>query len=248
MQKTRVFDFLIIVLLYIALSCFPFGLIIKDEKLSWLILALEIVVQVGLFVFILLFSIFKSSLDYKNRKINVINTLLLIPTLAVCFSNLVNLRIANESIQVAANWSLFLHILLTNFVVINEEIIFRLLLINNLEFNNKLFVILLSAGLFGFCHISHFLSTFNPADLLIIVYTFLLGLLLSFAYLFSNSIYPCVAIHLLFNLLNNILFPYFTLNWVYILISALFAVGVAIYIAIILIIKTYKKNTSNQHS
>ena len=145
MQKTRVFDFLIIVLLYIALSCFPFGLIIKDEKLSWLILALEIVVQVGLFVFILLFSIFKSSLDYKNRKINVINTLLLIPTLAVCFSNLVNLRIANESIQVAANWSLFLHILLTIFVVINEEIIFRLLLINNLEFNNKLFVILLSA-------------------------------------------------------------------------------------------------------
>lgn len=240
MKKNRLFDFLIIVLLYIALSCFPFSLIIKDEGLSWLILTLEIVVQVVLLVFILLFTTFKSDLNYKNKKISIINSLLLIPTLVVCFSNLVNLKIANEPIQIVVNLDLFLHILLMVLIVINEEIIFRLLFINNLEFKNKFLVVLLSAGVFGICHISHFLSSFNPADLLIIVYTFLLGLLLGFAYLFSNSIYPCVVIHLLFNLLNNILFPYFSLNWTYILISALFAIITAVYVIVVLTIKVHK--------
>ena len=110
-------------------------------------------------------------------------------------------------------------------------------MINNLEIKNKLLIILISAGAFGICHITHFLTSFNPADLLVIVYTFLLGLLLGFAYLFTKSIYPCVVIHMLFNLLNNILFPYFVLEWMYILITTAFVVGVGIYVTLLFIFR-----------
>ena len=237
MKKNNLIDFLILVLTYIALSCFPFGLIIQDEKLSWLVLTLQIVIQIGLLVFIVLFTFFKTKLNHQDGKINVVNTILLIPTLAVCFSNFTNLLIANGSSVIPVNTDLFLSIVLTMFIVINEELLFRLILINNLEIKNKFLVILLSAGIFGICHITHFLTSFNPADLLVIVYTFLLGLLLGFAYLFTKSIYPCVVIHMLFNLLNNILFPYFVLEWMYILITAAFVVGVGIYVTLLFIFR-----------
>ena len=237
MKKNQLIDFLIIVLVYIAFSCIPFALFIRDENLSWLILTLQIVIQIGILVFIILFTKFKTKLNYSQGKINVINTLLLIPTLAVCFSNLVNLKVANETISIAVNLDLFLSILLTIFIVVNEEIIFRLLFINNLEKKNNLLIILLTAGVFGLCHITHFLTSFNPADLLVIVYTFLLGLLLGFAYLFTKSIYPCIIIHFLFNLFNNILFPYFVLEGTYILVTSIFAVATCIYVAILFIAK-----------
>lgn len=237
MKKNNFLDFLIIVLVYIALSCIPFSLMIKEEKLSWLILLLQILIQAGLFVFIFMFTRFKTELDYKFGPINIVNSLLLIPTLVVCFSNLTNLLVAKETIQVLVNIDLFLRTLLTILIVVNEEIIFRLILINNLEIKNKFLVILISAGVFGVCHITHFLTTFNPADLLVIVYTFLLGLLLGFAYIFTKCIYPCIVIHFLFNLFQDIFFPYFVLNWVYILITIAFVVSVAIYLIILLVIK-----------
>ncbi len=241
MKKNNLIDFLILVLAYIALSCFPFGLIIRDENLSWLILVLQIVIQVGLLVFIFLFTFFKTKLNHQDGKINVLNTVLLIPTLAVCFTNFTNLRIATGESVIPVNTDLFLSILLTVFVVINEEILFRLILINNLEIKNKLLIILISAGAFGICHITHFLTSFNPIALLVIVYTFLLGLLLGFAYLFTKSLYPCVIIHLLFNSLNNILFPYFVLEWAYILITAIFVVSVGIYVTLLFILRLNKE-------
>ena len=233
MKKNKLIDFLIIVLVFIALSCIPFNLFIKDEKLSWLILTLQIVVQIAIFVFIILFLKFKSELDYQDGKINIINTLFLIPTLAVCFTNFANLYIATGTSHVVVELNLFLNIVLTIFIVVNEELIFRLIFINNLEVKNNLLIILLSAGVFGLCHITHFLTSFNTADLLVIVYTFLLGLLLGFAYLFTKSIYPCIVIHFLFNLFNNILFPYFELDWMYFLITGIFVIAVASYVAIL---------------
>lgn len=246
MKKNNLLDFLIIVLVYIALSCIPFSLMIKDEKLSWLILLLQILVQAGLFVFIIFFTRFKTELDYKDGKINIVNTLLLIPALMVCFSNLTNLLIAKETIRVIVNLDFFLRILLAIFIVVNEEIVFRLILINNLEIKNKLLVILISAGVFGVCHITHFLTTFNPADLMIVLYTFLLGLLLGFTYLFANSIYPCIVIHFLFNLFQDILFPYFVLNWVYILTTFAFVAFVAIYVVALLLFKRNSINVKEQ--
>ena len=241
MKKNALIDFLIIVFVYLALSCFPFGLIIRSEDLSWLVITLQIVTQIILLVFIILFTIFKTKLDHKIGKINIINTLLLIPTLAVCFSNFTNMRIATGQSSISFDTNLILNIVLTFFIVINEEIIFRLLFINNLEFKKNIYIILLTAGVFGICHLTHFLSSFNPSDLVIVLYTFLLGLLLGFAYLFTKSIYPCFVIHLLFNLLNNILFPYFVLEWGYILITAIFVICVAIYVTILFFVKLPKE-------
>ena len=237
MKKNKLIDFLIIVLVFIALSCIPFNLFIKDEKPSWLILTLQIVAQIIIFIFIVLFIKFKSELNYKDGKINIINTLLLIPTLTVCFSNLVNLYVATGTSRIVVDLDLFLRILLTVFVVVNEEIIFRLIFINNLEIKNNFLIILLTGGVFGLCHITHFLTSFNPVDLLVIVYTFLLGLLLGFSYLFTKSIYPCVVIHFLFNLFNNILFPYFEVEWMYFLITGLFVLVVAGYVTVLFFLR-----------
>lgn len=243
MKKNKLIDFLIIVLVYLALSCIPFGLFIKD---NWLILTLQIVMQIGILVFIILFGFLKSCLDHKQEKINLTNTALMIPTLVVCLSNFIILRYVTGQSPVNANLELFLNIGLTLFVVVNEEFIFRLLLINNLEIKNDVLVILISAGIFGVCHLTHFLSTFNPADLLVVVYTFLLGLLLGFAYLFTKSIYPCIVIHLLFNLLNNILFPYFILEWWYFLFTALIAVAVSIYVLLLYLLKMRKSKPEKE--
>lgn len=246
MKKNKLIDFLIIVLVFIALSCIPFNLFIKDEKLSWLILTLQIVAQTIILVFIVLFLKFKSELEYKDGKINIINALLLIPTLAVCFSNLTNLYIATGTSQITVNLDFFLRFLLTAFVVVNEELIFRLIFINNLEIKNNFLIILLTAGVFGLCHITHFLTSFNPADLLVIVYTFLLGLLLGFAYLFTRSIYPCVVIHFLFNAFNNILFPYFELEWIYFLITGIFVFSVAGYCVILYFLRLKARSVEEQ--
>lgn len=244
MKKNALLDFLIIVFVYLALSCFPFGLIIRSEDLSWLIITLQIVTQIILLVFIILFTIFKTKLDHKIGKINIINTLLLIPTLVVCFSNFTNMRIATCQSSISFDTNLILNIVLTLFIVINEEIIFRLLFINNLEFKKNIYIILLTAGVFGICHLTHFFSTFDPSDLVIVLYTFLLGLLLGFAYLFSKSIIPCFVIHFLFNLLNNLIFPYFVLEWKYILITSLFVLIVAIYVVVLFFIKSLPNKES----
>lgn len=238
MKKNNLLDFLIILLLEIAVACFPFSLFIK---IDWLVLTLQILLSIGFFIFAIFYVKKRTQLEMKNEKLVIRNTLFLIPTLLVCFSNYFYLLFTKNFNGIDITYIFALEATLTVVQIVNEELVFRLILVSNLETESKLKKILISAAVFGLCHLTVFLSTFNPVDLLMILYTFALGLLLAFAYVSTKSIYPSIAIHFLFNLINGLVYDKITLKsfdmWQYILINGAVALVVGIYVAILFVLE-----------
>lgn len=119
---------------------------------------------------------------------------------------------------------------------VGEELIFRGLIFNGLKEKNTLFAVIVSSLFFALFH-------FNPSQLL---YPFLFGLLLAFAYSKTKNIFVPILIHFINNL-TNIILQYFnltifkpsTLN------IALMAVGTIIFIAILayMFISNYKQES-----
>ena len=130
-------------------------------------------------------------------------------------------------------------------MAINEELIFRAIFISNSNYKTKLTTIIVSAAVFGVCHLTNFLSTFNPASLLMVVYTFLLGLMLGCIYVFTGSYIFVASLHFSFNLLNDVLFealvPNVTNIWFYLLSNTIVTLFVAAYLVIIYLKKKGEK-------
>lgn len=247
MRKNKLYNFLIILFLYIGISCFPFGLILKDN--FWCSL-LQIFVQIAFLIISFFVVKFKTDFDISFKKINIKYLLLLIPTIIVTASNFLYFAFAKEDIVFLYDQNFYLTVILNVFVVLNEEFIFRLIFINSLENKKNLRKILISAGVFGLCHLSVFLSSFNPVDLIVPVYTFALGLLLSLIYLKTNSIVTCVVFHLLFNLINSLLFSMFISNgignyWMYLLANIIVMLAVVIYLGLLIILKCISIDDKN---
>lgn len=245
MKKNNFLDFLIILLLNIGLSCFPFS---RFHLSGLAIILSQIGVQIFLIVFKILYVKFKSKLSLKTEKFNLSNSLFLIPTLLVCFSNYFYLIFTSREPQFIFLQENILPIILTLLIVINEELIFRLIFINNLENKNVWFKIFISSLIFGIAHLANFLSTMDTTYLIQIAYTIPLGILLAISFVVSNSIYPCIVIHFLFNLFNEIIWknlgptiPNTNMGMEnYILANASVGLVVAIYL-LILILTKYKK-------
>lgn len=245
MKRNNLLDFLIILLLSIGLSAFPFSRFIPSPLV---VIICQIGVQIFLLIFKSLYVKFKSKLSLKTEKINIANSLFLIPTLLVCFSNYFYLLFTKQNVEFILLKENILPIILTVFVVINEELIFRLIFINNLENKNAWFKVLVSAAIFGVAHLSTFLSTFNPVDLIQICYTLPLGILLGISFVVTNSVFPGMIIHFVFNLFNQIMYENLgpTIPGThmglenYILINALVGLVVAIYLVVLLFTK-YKR-------
>ena len=242
MKKNNLIDFLIVLLVYIAFSCLPFGLL---KIPSWLISVFQIVAQVLVLFFMIYFVRRKTKLEHKLEKINLKNSLLLIPTLLVCFSNLVYLVVSKGNVSFIFSLENILLILLNVFVVLNEEIIFRLLLISNLENKKNWWMVLISGVVFGLCHITRFLSSFNPVDLVVVAYTIPLGLLLAISYLMSKSLIAPITIHLLFNIFNNLVFMGNYNDPMFYIVSIIVGIVVALYVTLIIVIKN--RNNKKQY-
>lgn len=203
MQKNKLYNFLIILLLYIAFSCIPFELFIKNSNVC---LYVRIAVQVVFLVVSFLIVKFKTDFDIKLKKRNVKTALILAPTILVVASNFLYLAFVPSDINIRIGIELLPKILLTVFVVLNEEFIFRLLFLTNFKNGSNWKKILLSSAIFAASHLTVFFSTFNPYDLIVPVYTFAFGVLLGIIFTKTNSIEMCVLFHLLFNVFNSILF------------------------------------------
>lgn len=204
MKKNRIYNFLILMLLYIAFACFPFELIIRNSSVIclWCRIGVQILFSICSFLVVK----FKTDFDIKLKARNLKMMFILAPTIIVVASNFMYLAFVPTDIIISYTTEVLLKILLTVFVVLNEEFIFRLLLINNIEEGSNWKKILISAGLFAVCHLTTFISTLNPYDLIVPVYTFALGVLLAIIFVKTNSIEMCAVFHLLFNLINSILF------------------------------------------
>lgn len=241
MSRNRLIDIILVIIFYIGVSTFPIGLMTDNP---YIFFGVEIALFIVCLLFIFIYGRRQPDFFKPLPKINKKNFLLLLPTVIVVLSNMIYAWILRETFYPSyfyfSDVLVVIHIIL---VAITEEIIFRHLLISNLTSENKIYKILISAGIFGACHITHFLSTFNPADLIIIVYTFALGLLLGFFYCYGNCLYVCIGVHTLFNICNDFLFVrFYAVNnqlWYY-LINAIIALVVGLYLLGIYFIKLRK--------
>lgn len=243
MTKNKLYDSLIIILFYIGFSCIPFSLFHISENLQ---IIFEIIAQLLIF-FLLRLTLKKSPLKIKKKKIIPETAVLFIPTFIACFSNFFCLFDPYITIHPEFSVNLLLMIFLSFCIAFNEEYIFRMIIIDNLDKNEKPIVkVLISASVFAVCHLVHFFSTFNPIYLVVVAYTFGLGLILGLMYVYTNSCWFCVLFHFSFNVINNDFAGWINFksnrNLSYYLINTGVAVVVGIYLLLIFLLKLNKKS------
>lgn len=241
MSKNNIYDFLIILFLHIAVSCIPFSLFIS---IDWLVVTLQILGQICLLIFDCFFVTKKTHLAHEKGKIKIKYTLLAIPFILLGFSNAIY-SIFDGELNSNFNLITYLNIILTLFVAINEEIIFRFLFLQNYEKENKFVKVLVCSLIFGLSHLTHFFSSFDFSTLLIPCYTFFLGIILGATYYLTNSVIPCMVIHFSFNVFNSVIFNVSINNYfIYILVSVIVGLVVLIYLLLVMFIRyiELKKN------
>lgn len=240
MTKNKIIDIALITLLYIAVCTFPTNLITDSEVFYYLI---EVLLMVAILLFIILYVRAHKYLKPDNRFPNTKVLLLFIPTVIVAISNFIYAWALKEPITPVFNWANPLQILFIALLVIAEEIIFRYLLLGNIEQGKPIVRIVISAGIFALCHLTHFFSTFNPADLVIVAYTFGIGMLIGMIYWYGRSLIACICLHFLFNVFNDFLFVrlYSVSNplWYY-LINGILALIVGLYVLSLYLLKLRK--------
>ena len=205
MKKNNLYDFLIVLLLLIAASAFPFNYIIKDVLICDI---LKIVLLVAVYVFNIWFIKNKTNLEFNFGNLDKKYLILSIPAFLFCFTNF-SFYFVDKSAFGSFSFenSFIVNVFSCIVVSLNEELIFRVVLLQNLNYKNKLVNVLVASGTFALCHIVTFIaSRFNPQALVQVGYTFVFGLVLSSVYIFTNSYIYCVLMHFLFNLFNNEIF------------------------------------------
>ena len=242
MTKSKLLDTLILIFVYIGISCLPFSWLSVS---STLILIFQILGQlVILFLFRLVLK--KSPLRFKERTYNRNNMILFIPVFVLCFSNFFNLINPNNSFDFYFSFDLPLKILLSFCIAFNEEYLFRSVIIDNIEAGEKPIVkVIISASIFAACHLTVFFSTFNPMDLIVVVYTFGLGIVLGLMYVYGECLWYCVLFHFAYNIINGdfaSFIIYKKIDFYYFLTNVLVGLVVAAYLFAIYFIKLRTTN------
>ena len=163
----------------------------------------------------------------------------------IVFNNQIFISIKHYNMYDGIDWmNALANIAFILATAVTEEFIFRKIVLDNLPVKNSLLKVMISAAIFGLFHIVTFLSTYNPFDLLQIVYTAGLGMILGFFYEYGNNIVVPVVLHFLYNFMNTYVFSLYTIDetgLTYFLVAIIDAVVVAGYICLIyfLFIKKY---------
>ena len=238
MTKSKVIDSLIIILFYIGLSCLPFSWFKFSEEV---ILVFQIIAQFVIF-FLIKLVLKKSPLKLKERTPKYKNVAWFLPVFLICFSNIFNLLNPENVLLFKHSIIYYVLIVALSFcVAFNEEFIFRVIIIDNLDESEQTIVkVIISASIFAACHLTHFFSTFDPAQLFRVLYTFGVGIILGLMYIYVQSFGFCVSLHFLFNAINGNLgdcIEYGNFNYVYFLINITVAIVVGGYLVGIYFLK-----------
>ena len=244
MTKSKLLDTLILILIDIGISCLPFDLFGITGTL-------QLIFQIlGQFLIFFLFRLVlkKSPLKFKERTYNRTNMIFFIPVFILCFSNFFNLLNPANYIEFSFSIDLVLALALSFCVAFNEEYLFRSVIIDNIESSEKPIVkVVISASIFAACHLTVFFSTFNPIDLIQVVYTFGLGIVLGLMYVYGECLWYCVLFHFAYNAINGNLaetwVKYPTIDYLYFLINALVGLVIAAYLFTIYFLKLKKCKT-----
>lgn len=240
MNRSKLIDVVILTVLLIGVSTFPVGYFIKDPFWYYTV---EALLMLAVLIFLKFYEGRNPEIVPYKRRFNLTNFLLLLPSFLIVGSNLYYALFLREPVY---NTFGFYSIPQAIFIILNvlvEEIIFRKHLLGNLNQYKPIVRILISAGIFALCHLTGFFSTFNPASLITVAYAFGLGMVLGLLYVYTHSLYTCIALHALFNLINDFLFEglFGVSNFMwYILINLFVAIIVGIYLLVIYLVKLKK--------
>lgn len=245
MTKSKLLDTLILILIDIGISCLPFTLFGIENTLLYIFQIL------GQFVIFFLFRLVlkKSPLKFKERTYNRRNMFFFIPVFVLCFSNFFNLLNPANYIKFSFSIDLVLLIVLSFCVAFNEEYLFRSVIIDNLDSSEKPIVkVIISASIFAACHLTVFFSSFNPIDLIQVVYTFDLGIVLGLMYVYGECLWYCVLFHFAYNAINSNLagewIKYERMDFLYYLINTLVGLVIAAYLFAIYFLILKKSKTA----
>ena len=208
-MRFRLSDLLLFALLFVFVAAFPVDLIPLD-------LTYQLLVRIGLRLLLLTYYIY-IIVKYKIKvfgNANIRNLLLCLPFFIVCGSNFVASSIVGGFAgPTLSPIDMTLTTILTLFVAISEEIVFRLFIHNNLLVSSSIKRIFYSASIFALMHLLNMVNVRTVASLITVliqaVYTFGLGILLGVMYEYSYSLVGCVILHFCFNFFNDTLFEYF---------------------------------------
>lgn len=235
---------LLIVLYVLSTSTFFFGFISDETLRFWLILALRLSFIVFLVVLMFQYKI-KRPLFTKGKK----SDLFLLPLLLITITNLFVVIVTKAPVtdlnQVLVTKGLGVALL----AVLAEELVFRVVLIDQLlKKNTPLVTIVISALIFGSIHLANITSLASILPNLVqVAYTTCLGLGAGLLYVFTKNFVWPFLFHLLFNILNGVIIPSaFAINidYVYYLVNGSIAVLIGIY-GILIYIYLAKKEAIN---
>lgn len=264
MDKKRIYSISFLVCLVLMVNMIPFNLFIENEIIIFIITTIIRLLSIGYIIY----YIKKEKLNKIKFNLPRLTSLLLIPLLLLCcsnlvygliiadgkFSNLVNV-ISSESIAFRYNIPKLIMTITSTFLLVTiEELLFRSQILEEfLKKKNNFKAILFSSLIFSSVHLLN-ISSFSviPVVLIQVGYTLFLGFVIGFIYIYSKSIILPIIFHFLFNFLNDSLFSVNTTaiaepNWFtdYYSITILTGVIVAFYIFILMIGGMKKYVTKN---
>lgn len=242
-MKLNLIDVLIYLLLFIFVVCLPIDLLKTG-------IVVELIIKISVRLILLLFYFYIIHKREGNifYRLTFKEFILFLPFFIICFSNIFASLIDGGFNYVKTDGVvLFLGIVLCLFTALLEEIVFRFFIHSSLVEHKPIPRILLSALIFGLCHLVN-LANVRSVDALLnvllqMVYTFGLGLVLGFVFEFSHSLILVTILHFCFNLFNDVLYSFFggyTSDIAFILTAVVISLLVVLY-TLFLYFKKFKK-------
>ncbi len=242
MDKRRLYSILYLICLVLLINSLPFGLIIKDEVILFIINLIIKVVS----IFYILRYIKKEGLNQLNKEKLNKDSVKLIPLLVLCASNFFVVLFQQTSLKTNINmFNIITGLVISVGVGIVEELLFRSQVLEEfLKHVSKPKALIYSSLIFGSVHLLNISSLASiPVVLVQVFYTAFLGLVLGFVYLSSKNIILPILFHILFNFINDILVvELFSMKWdvTFFIVNLLVGLVVVLYIIIISKIKERK--------
>lgn len=227
-EKTYI-DIAILGCILIFCSTFPFSSFLTGD----FVYLFEIIMQIGFIAFYIFYTKHYKLLDNEKKTAKNSVFIVFLPVFIACFSNYFTILFNASTIDNQIDISFLYRFILLVVSVVAEELLFSRLLYPNIRIKKPLYKIVVFASIFALFHLTHFLSTFNPYDLIIIAYSFGIGLVLGLINEYTSILSYCFLFHLIFNLFNNLVFESIAIinNYaLYILINCLVAASIVIYL------------------
>lgn len=207
-QKENPVNFLLLILLYaVGSSALPnldiAGWLELGNTYKMLFFTLLKIITI-IFPVYLTFALGKKKLLRVKIKEFFKSSVLLLPFYLVCLNNIPFVSVMTKNSSFIINGSFAIYFFLCLSVAIFEELVFRGLVVDCLDYtsikNNDFLKIIISSIIFSLCHIVNAFSLNLGVMLMQIGYTFLIGAMCCFSYFISRSLLLPVILHFIFDL------------------------------------------------